>query len=415
MNKLLSLLLLLFWCNPAFAATYYVDYVGGSDAGAGTSTGAAWKHCPGDANFTGTYSADTTNGDTFIFKGAVVYKGMMTFANSGGGTGKEMTYRGNTVAGDWGTGKAKIDLENTRYHAFLGASKNYIKILNFEMYGSKNTNNVTQTVTRGGSDQSITYAGSGSSEDLGVIYSTGNNWTLKDLIIHTSENYSDLCVIGANGAVPAQQVGIYLDTGAHDITVDNVEMYSVGRDGMWIAAYNVTIKNSNIGGISRGAENGYISVALRIDIGSHDITIQDNSFHDLWQYGGDDGAARCHSGDYIHIYGAANPPYNIDIDRNLFYIDHAFTYANNNNYIYPSDGAHDINIRNNVFLNLPSANGSIYMISGFYNINILNNTFVDWGSPKTSLIYLSSGATSGHLNTVTVKNNIFYTLSSSNV
>jgi hypothetical protein len=31
------------------APTLYVDYVGGSDAAAGTSTSIAWQHCPGDS------------------------------------------------------------------------------------------------------------------------------------------------------------------------------------------------------------------------------------------------------------------------------------------------------------------------------------------------------------------------------
>ena len=50
------------------AATYYVDFDGGDDSNAGTSTGTAWKHSPGDVNATS--MADSTSlvaGDTVVF------------------------------------------------------------------------------------------------------------------------------------------------------------------------------------------------------------------------------------------------------------------------------------------------------------------------------------------------------------
>ena len=47
---------------PVWAATYYVDYSKGSDAQAGTSEAAAWKHAPGDKN-----AADAARSDTSTF------------------------------------------------------------------------------------------------------------------------------------------------------------------------------------------------------------------------------------------------------------------------------------------------------------------------------------------------------------
>lgn len=86
-------------------ATYYVDYSGGSDAAAGTSTGAAWKHCPGDANATGSAaSASLLPGDTVNFKGGVVYRGSITLSASGS-AGNQITYQ---TASGWGTGTAII-------------------------------------------------------------------------------------------------------------------------------------------------------------------------------------------------------------------------------------------------------------------------------------------------------------------
>lgn len=68
---LASLLIALSAVSDTFAATYYVDYVGGSDANAGTATGTAWKRCPGMNGFVGTYTHAA--GDRFIFKGGVTW------------------------------------------------------------------------------------------------------------------------------------------------------------------------------------------------------------------------------------------------------------------------------------------------------------------------------------------------------
>lgn len=94
----------------AIAASYYVDFAGGSDAAAGTSTGAAFKHCPGDGNATSTAAGKTlAAGDIVYFKGGVTY-----VVGSGGieapwsgTTGSVITYDGNS-GGGWGTGKAII-------------------------------------------------------------------------------------------------------------------------------------------------------------------------------------------------------------------------------------------------------------------------------------------------------------------
>lgn len=97
----------LFSVNSAQAATYYIDYAGGNDTNTGLSTGAAWKHVPGDANATSNALAKEKTlspGDTIIFKGGVTYYGK--FHNYvGGEAGSPITYDGNT-AGTWGTGRA---------------------------------------------------------------------------------------------------------------------------------------------------------------------------------------------------------------------------------------------------------------------------------------------------------------------
>jgi len=98
----------------AGAATYYVDYSAGSDSNAGTSTGVAWQHCPGDANASGTASSAVLNpGDTVYFKGGVSYVLVGSGITVAPGTaGSPVTYDGNST-GTWGTGMAVITDNNS--------------------------------------------------------------------------------------------------------------------------------------------------------------------------------------------------------------------------------------------------------------------------------------------------------------
>ena len=90
----------------AQSATYYVDFDGGNNASAGTSTGTAWKHFPDDPNATGTANSATLSaGDTVNFKGGVRYQGSFRMSFSGA-TNNPIVLDGNN---GWGTGKAIMD------------------------------------------------------------------------------------------------------------------------------------------------------------------------------------------------------------------------------------------------------------------------------------------------------------------
>lgn len=121
--------------------SYFVDFSIGADSNAGTSAGAAWKHCPGDVNVTGE-AADCVlvAGDVVTFKGGVVYLGTVTVSWSGS-NGNPIAYDGNSN-GLWGTGKAIFDggadtlFENALRYAFTG-SASYILVDNFEVRNLK--------------------------------------------------------------------------------------------------------------------------------------------------------------------------------------------------------------------------------------------------------------------------------------
>jgi hypothetical protein len=102
--------------TPSWAMTYYVDFAGGNDTNAGTSTAAAWKHCPGDNQSGGkAASAVLKAADMVIFKGGVSYIGKITVSWSGS-AGNPIIYDGNT-SGTWGTGKAILDGGDTHVYA----------------------------------------------------------------------------------------------------------------------------------------------------------------------------------------------------------------------------------------------------------------------------------------------------------
>jgi hypothetical protein len=67
------------------AATYYVDFSGGADTNAGTSTGAAWQHVKGMVGCTSVCNSTTpVGGDTVIFKGGVTWTGWGVWELIGG-------------------------------------------------------------------------------------------------------------------------------------------------------------------------------------------------------------------------------------------------------------------------------------------------------------------------------------------
>lgn len=146
MIRLILIIIVLLAGFKLRASTYYVDYVGGSDAANGTSTSTPFKHCPGDSTATGNAASATLAGDdVIIFKGGVSY--ILAGVGSGfdkgivmswsGSSGHRITYDGNT-AGTFGTGKAIItDNYGTAGRAafYSGTLRTDITVKNFIIRG----------------------------------------------------------------------------------------------------------------------------------------------------------------------------------------------------------------------------------------------------------------------------------------
>ncbi len=92
-----------------FGAVYFVDYSTGSDANAGTSTGAPWQHAPGDDRATGNAAITLSPGDTVVWKGGVTYP--MTALDSFQLNSSGVTLiSGHRYSPAWGSGRAFIDM-----------------------------------------------------------------------------------------------------------------------------------------------------------------------------------------------------------------------------------------------------------------------------------------------------------------
>ena len=92
-------------CGRATAATYYVDFAGGSDNAAGTSAAAAWQHAPGDGDASGSAGAARLRpGDTVRFRGGVAYRGTIRMP-ADGSSSAPIRYVGD----EWGTAPAILD------------------------------------------------------------------------------------------------------------------------------------------------------------------------------------------------------------------------------------------------------------------------------------------------------------------
>lgn len=105
---LATLSLLIGLAGHLSAATYYVDYSGGSNQADGLSPQTAWKHSPGDKKATDKpKAAALAAGDTILFKGGVTYFGEIEITASGS-EGNPIKLDGNS-GGTFGEGRAILD------------------------------------------------------------------------------------------------------------------------------------------------------------------------------------------------------------------------------------------------------------------------------------------------------------------
>lgn len=350
MKTLLLIMTLLSLSSQAFSASYYVDFATGADTNAGTSTGVPFKHCPGDTNATNTAAATTlAAGDTVYFKGGVQYNGTVTL-NWSGTSGSRLVYDGNT-SGAWGTGRAIIDGQDTRYYGFYtGSTRNYFTIRGFEV-------------------RNIAYRTTGNSWEVGGIYidASHSGALIDNNYVHDVGYWNNDCA-NPNGEVPAGQgIRLQMPDGS---TASNNEVTKTGGNAFTLSgSINSTLSGNNI--------HDYITwgVDLTGDYRAPDNNlITGNTIHDLYQHdaGFRTGGCDPHT-DFIFVRkGGGTRPQRTTIEKNLFYNNYTFTDVSGTAMVFTSFADNTV-IRNNVFINSHSYYAiSISWTSG--DTKIYNNT-----------------------------------------
>ncbi len=231
MRRVLGLLLSLLIAASAWGATtWYVDYVGGSDAANGTSDTTPWKHVHGDPQATGVAAAATIGAtDTVLLKGGVVYAlnnvaGVAIAASTNWANGATLK-SGHLATPAWGTGRAIIDGndETDAGYAIKVATRSNILIEGFEVRDIDVIGEDIAAVT--------------------VINST--SVTLRNLVVHNigGAAFQKQCIeVDNTGTTADGNVVEYCEV--YDSTEKGIELYQSGGN---VVRYNTVYRHTDHG------------------------------------------------------------------------------------------------------------------------------------------------------------------------
>lgn len=371
-----------------WAATYYVDYAGGSDSNNGISAVTAFKHSPGDSNCTGTCAATSLSpGDKVILKGGVVYnsstgdyKGTIevNWSGSGDADSGRIIYDGDsgTYVPRWGsgTGKAVIDGNGTQDYLFrFPSAKSYVTINNFELRNGYEATNRGRLIMAANSS----------------TYINVSNCTIHDA------GSSDLATISGIGIYTYGSYWKIRNNRFYDCYGDAIDM---GSGASHNQIYNNEFTDKAIWGVRIWSGTATVT----------DNSIYNNDFHDIYYY---DGKGPHTDFLFLAILGTGNLT-NTRIYNNRFFNTAAFSDRGGTAMLfiqtYYAQGTggqlNDTYIFNNVFFN-PHSYYAINISAEGGNLYLYNNSFA---TPITgsAAINATTRYTNG-INGFYVKNNSF--------
>lgn len=243
------------------AATYYIDYQGGSDSNNGTSKSTPWKRHPFMPGFSGSYTHAA--GDDYIFKGGVVWpKEAMPLIIKKGGTAANVSeyktdpgwFNGSAFARPEFTcgGQSIPNADSSRGNMIFlsGSSAQYVEINNFKIHRwlpnldyNNNTDNWAVSCYSGSGNVRVRncYLGDWGVMRLGAELSAGggfggDSWTgyreLIDSEVEGPKSIDPSLISAADG--PELSGGRYSNgTGARNITlVSGCKIHHVTQ-GIW--------------------------------------------------------------------------------------------------------------------------------------------------------------------------------------
>jgi hypothetical protein len=328
MKKWMAIFLLLAWI-PVWGTTYYVDFSNGVDTQNGQSSGAAWKHAPGDTAATGTAaSAALTAGDTVRFKGGVVYLGKVNIKWSGV-QNNSVVYDGNSTD-TWGVGRAVIDGSNLLYYGLYASAAGIhdVTISFFEVRSQ-----VFQT---------------------GAVWVGGNGIRLQDCsrIIVADCYLHDMGYWNNDGSVAPAGCGVSMVKPVNCL-ITGCDITKTGGSGIGLNGAQDCI-------ISHNRIHDYINWGVDLG-GDHQLctrnVICDNTIYNLYRYdsGFWGGSGESPHQDFIFIRkgSGTNPLFNV-VERNLFYNNCDFGSTYGGTAMTFLSYADSTIIRNNVYINAHS-------------------------------------------------------------
>lgn len=427
------------WCSNA--TTYFIDFVGGSDAANGTSSVTPWQHCPGDSAATGNSSATTfAAGDTVIFKGGINYPNTVSWKGNGGTVASPIIVDGNT-AGTFGTGKAVFNGQDVKTLgldftvAFAYRNTHTIQFSNiivqgfqFTRYGGHGTwnpanitwNCATTPSTING--QGIWIEGAANMRVSSCLFTNIGDWT----------NAPNMDGSFASGD------GIKVDQYCQSLVFTTNEFTQCGHSAIWLGTVNDNdwITNCWIGSNSF---HNFIQWSVLLTPNGNTTTfnglyITNNVFANRWEYSPNQWVG-CVNG-FPHTDGifcffpsltvnnvtlgtTASP---LRICNNICFNNVSYTNQGGTAWLYLSDFAGRVEVFNNVIINaLNMGEGGIYMFGSLdflghgdtpidyevYNNSFFDQTFGIVMASQSQLFALTNG-------TVKIKNNLFYHTVSTN-
>ena len=283
MRTLLSAGLAL-WSLTTIGATYYVDFDGGSNSNAGTSSGAPWKHAPGDARASGSVVSSLTAGDSVLFKGGTSY----ILTNSGINAGWSGTSNSPITYASYGTGQAILttgpaSATATAYGIIGSAFRQWLVISNlaFIDIGGIRPNDPVWTVDTDGCSTNLLTAppgGAAVSFTSGLSHSQIRDNTMRG--IGTWTNASPL-----SGTQSVSGGGVSVEGGTNLVIAGNTMSHMrtgirfQGTSARWFE--NLKITNNTIGTFVVWLIDGSAAASAARFV---DTVISGNTFGDKWQH-----------------------------------------------------------------------------------------------------------------------------------
>jgi hypothetical protein len=414
------------------AASYFVDYGGGTDANPGTSTIAPWQHCPGDPSATGTAaSTQLSAGDTVLFKGGVSYvftaprlassAATPGIALSWAGTpANPIVYDGNS-AGTWGAGKAVLTDQYSANNICAFYSSGDISNLIFQnfMIGP-----IGGAATLPPDPAGTSYAPNGIPAKPGGGISCGGE--MNNIVI-SGCGFSDLGYYGwtyplGNISLRGGAIGA---NGCNGVTITNCTMtrmrdaiYFSNSNQKWPAIANLTIAGCTLSFIEEwgvGLNTSTNSYMSNVFISNCLFTNVDQSWSSWGGYSGPPHR------DTIFSFGSEGAFYsnirsvtdtNVNVCNNVF-VD-TLGNVGGTATVWFEDNA-SANIYNNVFINTQAANGAVEFswpsTNSLCRVGVYNNTF--YLSDYQECVYIfgdndNTWAPTNLRKLLVVENNIFY-------